>query len=197
MSNTPRADSNRVASRSIGPVAARRFSRAGALRVLLPVLALLAASAITRAEGTRVQTPYGEQKVLFDFYFDDPAKIDSALYWIRSLLNPLMAEPYGYAPESLNLIVLIHGTEIVATVKHNYERYGEAVERMRYYADLGVKFRVCGLAAEDFGYKLDDFYDFIEVAPSAITELAHWQLQGYALIRPEIMEKKFAIEEIR
>ena len=40
-------------------------------------------------------------------------------------------------------------------------------------------------------------YDFIQVVPSAITELAHWQLQGYALLRPIVMEKKFSIEEIR
>jgi hypothetical protein len=40
-----------------------------------------------------VQTPYQEQKVLFDFYFDNPAKINSALYWIRSLMNPLMKYP--------------------------------------------------------------------------------------------------------
>ena len=68
---------------------------------------------------------------------------------------------------------------------------------MRYYANLGVEFRVCGLAAQDFGYETDDFYEFVKVTPSAITELAHWQLQGYALIKPEVLEKKFAIEEIR
>ena len=36
-----------------------------------------------------------------------------------------------------------------------------------------------------------------EVVPSAITELAHWQQQGYALITPNIMDKKVSIEEIR
>jgi hypothetical protein len=35
------------------------------------------------------------------------------------------------------------------------------------------------------------------VVPSAITELAHWQLQGYALITPTVMDKKYTIEEIR
>jgi len=68
---------------------------------------------------------------------------------------------------------------------------------MRYYALLGVKFRVCGLAAADYGYRTEDFQDFIEVAPSAITELGHWQQQGYALITPRILEKRFRLEEIR
>jgi intracellular sulfur oxidation DsrE/DsrF family protein len=144
-----------------------------------------------------VQTPYSEQKVVYDFYFDDPGKINSALYWIRSLLNPLMEAPYGIAPEFMDIKVVIHGTEIVTVARKNYERYQDAVERMRYYASLGVEFKVCGIAAHDYGYATDDFYEFIEVVPSAITELAHWQLQGYALLTPVVMEKRYTIDEIR
>lgn len=163
--------------------------------VLLLPLALGARQA--SAEGTYVETPYEEQNVVYDFYFDEPAKISSALYWIRSQLNPLMDEPYGLAPEFMNTVVIIHGTEIVTVVKKNYEKYREAVERMKYYSELGVKFRVCGLAAEDYDYSVKDFHDFIEVVPSAITELAHWQQKGYSLITPVVMEKKFSIDEIR
>lgn len=162
----------------------------------LLALALGASSAVLAA-GKPVQTPYGEQKVVLDFYFDDPQQIHSALYWLRSLMNPLMEAPYDYAPELLDILVVIHGTEIVTTVKRNYERYREAVERMKYYAALGVRFRVCAMAAEDYGYTAEDFYDFIEIAPSAITELAHWQLQGHALITPKILIKRHAIEDIR
>ncbi len=167
------------------------------MRYLTLLLALLIPATVARAEAKLVQTPYEEQKVVFDFYFDDPKKIGSALFWVRSLLNPLMDEPYNYAPEFLDLIVLIHGTEIVTTTKHNYEKYRDAVERMKYYAALGVKFKVCGVAAEDYGYSAKDFYDFVELVPSAITELAHWQLQGYATIKPEVVDKKLSIEEIR
>lgn len=168
------------------------------IRSLSPLwFALALAHAAVQAEATRVQTPYEAQKVVFDFYFDDPRKIDSALHWVRSLINPLMEEPYGLAPEELDILVLIHGTEIVVTAQHNYAKYQEAVERMKYYAGLGVKFKVCGLAAQDYGYSPKDFYDFVELVPSAITELAHWQLKGYAVIQPEIMDKRFAIEEIR
>jgi len=150
------------------------------------------------ADGAKfVQTPYSEQKVVFDFYFDDPAKINSALYWIRSLINPLIDAPYNQAPEFMDIVVVIHGTEIVTVARKNYAKYRDAVERMRYYHSLGVKFKVCQLAAEDFGYTNKDFYDFVEVVPSAITELVHWQLHGYALIKPEVFSKKFSIEEIR
>ena len=166
-----------------------------AITALFALLCLTTSQSYAEAEF--VQTPYEEQNVVFDFYFDEPAKINSALYWIRSQRNPLMESPYDQAPEFMNTVVIIHGTEIVTVVKKNYERYREAVERMRYYAELGVKFKVCGLAAEDYDYSYQDFYDFIEIVPSAITELAHWQLQGYALITPVVMEKKFSIDEIR
>ncbi|MDX2506891.1 MAG: DsrE family protein [Gammaproteobacteria bacterium] len=145
----------------------------------------------------RVQTPYTDQKVVYDFYFDEPTKINSALYWIRSLMVPLGEEPYNQAPEFMDIVVVIHGTEIVTVAKNNYEKYKDAVERMRYYAALGVSFRVCGLAAADYGYLDKDFHEFIEVAPSAITELVHWQQQGYSLITPVVMDKKHSIEEIR
>ena len=171
--------------------------------ILLLLLPLCLAISSTHAEpagsngGTWVQTPYQAQKVLFDFFFDEPEKINSALYWIRSQMNPLMDDPYNQAPEFMQTIVIIHGTEIVTVAQKNYPRYKDAVGRMRYYADLGVKFKVCGLAAQDYGYTLADFHEFIEVVPSAITELAHWQQQGYSLITPRILEKKHALEDIR
>jgi len=149
------------------------------------------------AGASYVQTPYAEPKVMFDFYFDRPDKIGSALFWIRSLVNPLTESPYDMAPEFMDIVVVIHGTEIVTVAKKNYETYRDPVERMRYYSALGVKFKVCGLAAQDYGYGIKDFYEFVELVPSAITELAHWQQQGYALIAPQVMDKKFSIEEIR
>lgn len=165
--------------------------------VLLPGLV-----AANEGEGSRdgpeiVYPEYEDARVMFDFYLDDPKKIDSALYWIRSLVNPLMASPYDQSIDFMEIKVIIHGTEIVTLAKKNYEQYKSAVERMRYYAGFGVEFRICGIAAEDYGYLPQDFYDFVKITPSAITELAHWQRQGYALIQPVIMEKKFSIEEIR
>ncbi len=145
-----------------------------------------------------IDTPYAEeQNVLFEFFLDDPNKIHSALFWLRSYMNTLMAEPYGLAPEFMNIIVLIHGTEIVTLAKKNYPQYQSAVKRMIYYEQLGVEFRVCGDAANDFGYKPEDFYSFVKIIPNAMAEMAHWQNQGYALIRPLVFEKKFSVDDIR
>jgi hypothetical protein len=157
------------------------------LGVILPV----------HAAGKWVATPYAPARVVFDFYLDNPQKIGSALYWVRSLMNPLQEAPYDYSPEDHKIVVVIHGTEIVAVAKRNEEKYKEAVDRMRYYTELGVAFKVCGQAMKDYGYAVQDFQDFIEVVPSAITELAHWQQQGYALIVPQIVDKTIDIESIR
>jgi intracellular sulfur oxidation DsrE/DsrF family protein len=163
----------------------------------ITLLCLAAAAQPSVIAAEVVETPYTAQKVVFDFYFDDPEKIASALFWVRSLMNPLTAAPYDYAPEDLELKVVIHGTEIVTLARQNYEKYSEAVERMRYYASLGVEFRVCAIALRDFGYIADDLPDFVTVVPSGITELAHWQLQGYALIQPQVLTKKQRNEDIR
>jgi intracellular sulfur oxidation DsrE/DsrF family protein len=144
-----------------------------------------------------VQTPYAEPKAVFDIYLDHPAKMGSALYWLRSFINPLTEAPYSLFNEDMKVVVVMHGTELVTVARKNEAQYEEVVQRMRYYADQGVKFKVCGLALKDFGYTLVDMQDFIEVTPSAISELVHWQNQGYGLITPVVTEKKLNIEAIR
>jgi intracellular sulfur oxidation DsrE/DsrF family protein len=163
-------------------------------------LVLLCAAWITggaHAQARFVQTPYAEPKAVFDFYLDHPAKIGSALFWLRSFVNPLTDAPYSMFNDDMKIIVVMHGTELVTVARKNEEQYEEAVQRMRYYADQGVKFKVCGLALQDYGYTMADMQDFIEVTPSAITELVHWQNQGYGLITPVVTEKKLSIESIR
>jgi intracellular sulfur oxidation DsrE/DsrF family protein len=150
-----------------------------------------------QAQAKVVQTPYKNPKALVDIFLDDPAKLGAALYWVRSLVNPLTEAPYSMFPEDMSIIVLMHGTEIVTLARKNQERYQEVLQRMRYYADMGVKFKVCGLALQDYGYSAADMQDFVEVTPSAITELMHWQNQGYALIPALVLDKKFSIEQIR
>jgi len=157
-------------------------------------LSTLAAS----SEAKFDQTPYQEdQKVVFEFFLDDPAKTASALFWIRSYMNTMLDEPYGMAPEFLDVKVILHGTELVTIAKKNYEKYRDVVERMKYYHTLGFEFRVCAMAMEDYGYSARDVQDFIVIAPSAMAEMAHWQQQGYALIRPLVFTRTQSVEDIR
>lgn len=160
-------------------------------------VALLLFSALCSAEARFTTPEYAPPRVVYDFYLDDPAKMGPALYWLRSLINPLSEEPYGFAPEMMSIKVVVHGAEIVTLAHKNYERYQAEVERMRYYAALGVEFKVCALAATDYNYNAVDFYDFVEVVPSAFTELVHWQMEGYALITPQVLVRHQAIDDIR
>ena len=168
-----------------------------AVRHIFALLAALALALPAWGQAQRVQTPYQAPKVLFDFYLDDPAKMGSALFWVRSLINPLTEAPYSFFADDMKVIVLLHGTEIVTVARKNEARYEEVVQRMRYYADMGVEFRICGLALQDYGYTAADLQSFIKIAPSAMTELVHWQNQGYALITPQVPDKRFSIEDIR
>lgn len=158
-------------------------------------MALLPRAAL--AQASFVQTPYQSPKVLFDIYLDHPGKMGAALYWLRSFMNPLVEAPYSLFKEDMSVIVLLHGTELVTVAKKNEATYQEVVQRMRYYAQQGVAFKVCGLALKDYGYTLADMQPFIEVTPSAMTELVHWQNRGYALITPNVTDKILSIEEIR
>ena len=168
----------------------------GAVLVWAAVSAVgLSGSAVAQAQ--RVQTPYTAPRALVDIYLDHPDKMGAALYWLRSLVNPLTSPPYSIEPEDMKIVVLMHGTELVTLARHNEARYADVVQRMRYYAGLGVQFRVCGLALQDYGYRDAELQDFVKVAPSAITELVHWQNQGYALVTPQVTDKRVSIEQIR
>jgi len=174
---------------------------------ILGLLLVLSAASVPllAAPAAKVETPgakvifpdYKSPKVVYDFYFDHPGKINTGLYWIRSLIQPLMDAPYNMAPEMMDIVVVVHGTGIVTLAKKNYAKYKTAVERMRYYHQLGVKFHVCGLAMHDFGYQPKDLQSFVKVVPSAFADLVHYQQLGYALITPKVYDKKFHIDEIR
>jgi intracellular sulfur oxidation DsrE/DsrF family protein len=165
------------------------------MRTLTALLLGLLLSLQARADASIVNTPYAAPKVVFDFFLDDPAKMGSALYWLRSLILPLSVPPYEYNTDTIKVVV--HGTELVTLAKKNEAKYKDVVDRMRYYADLGIEFKVCGLAMHDYGYSAKDLQDFVQIVPSAPVELVHWQNQGYAVLVPTIMDKKFNIEDIR
>jgi intracellular sulfur oxidation DsrE/DsrF family protein len=169
------------------------------MRLFLLLITLFAVSGEILAEekSQYVNTPYGAQKAVVEFYFDDPQKIASALFWLRSTINPLTEAPYNLSPEELDIKVVIHGVEVAVLARKNRDKYKDVVERMRYYAEIGVEFKVCALAAHDFGYQYSDFYEFVEVVPSAMNEIIHWQQKGYGLLVPKILEKKKSIQEIR
>jgi len=175
----------------------RRWIRYLLISYLL-FLPAIASADLDKGYGARIVYPnYQTPKTVFEFYFDHPQKLAAALFWIQGLYKIMDLSPYDMPPDDLKTVVVLHGTEVVALAKKNYSKYADEVERMRYYSELGVEFKVCILSAEQFGYHPDDFPEFIDLVPSAVTELVHWQLQGYALITPHILEKNFTLDELQ
>lgn len=160
-------------------------------------LALAAIDRQAHAAATIVETPYEEQKVVMEFFFDHPEKLGAGLYWLRAIFQTLNAEPYAIAPDFIDVKVVIHGTEIVALTKKNYAKYKDIVERMRYYTEFGVEFKICALAADEYGYDVKDFHDFVQIVPNAMTEIVHWQSKGYGLVIPRVPEKNVRMDEIQ
>ncbi|MDY0147853.1 MAG: hypothetical protein RBR56_07360, partial [Halothiobacillus sp.] len=75
------------------------------LFLLSAITTLPLVQAEPQGAGALVVYPqYPSAKVVYDFYFDHPDKINSGLYWIRSLIQPLMDSPYNEAPEMMNIV---------------------------------------------------------------------------------------------
>ncbi len=168
----------------------------GVMGVLFLVIGITFADKGAEFVQTEYQRPF---RAVVEFYFDEPEKIKPALEWVSNIIYVLSKEPYNFVPgEDIDIVVVIHGTEITTLVRKNRDRYREIWDRIEGMAMYGVKFKVCGMAAElIYGYKKEDFPEFVELVPSAITELLHWQHKGYALLIPRILERKKAVEEIR
>ena len=155
-------------------------------------LFLLLSLAFSQPHGKFVQTPYQKPfKVVYELFFDHPEKLRPALVWISNVIFVLTKPPYNFSPEDIDIVVVSHGRELPVFAIKNRDQYADMVERMENLSMYGVKFKVCKMAAEQiYGLSEKDFYPFVELVPSAITEIIHWQLQGYALMIPQVFEIK-------
>ncbi|MCS6998392.1 MAG: DsrE family protein [Aquificaceae bacterium] len=153
---------------------------------LFLILSLLYA----QPHGKVVQTPYQKPfKVVYELFLDHPEKLRPALGWISNLFFVLTNPPYNFSPDDLEVVVVSHGRELPVFVAKNRKEYGDIVERLESLSLYGVRFKVCRMAAEQvYGFSERDFYPFVELVPSAIVEIIHWQLQGYALMVPQVFE---------
>ena len=109
--------------------------------------------------------------------------------------SALSKPPYQFDPTTIKIV--IHGAEIVTLVKKNEDQYPVVVEKMQQLANQGVEFKVCAYTTDIYGYRDEEFYDFVEIVPSAIAEVAYWQSKGYALVMPQVAESRRTIEQMR
>jgi intracellular sulfur oxidation DsrE/DsrF family protein len=162
---------------------------------LITILFCIVIPLISNADNKKdTSTPYGssqyyvwpelknleELKVAFDFNFNDPKGIERALYPVSFILKTIQEHgPISFEP---NIIVVSHGSEVVAWARQNYEQYKDIVDRSARLAELGVKFEVCVVAATALGFEPQDFHGFVNVVPLGTYALTYHAHNGYAVI---------------
>lgn len=121
-----------------------------------------------------------ELKVAFDFNFNDPDGIERALYPVSFILKTI--QEYGPVTFEPDIVIVSHGSEVVAWAKHNYGKYKDVIDRAARLAELGVKFEVCVVAANATGFTAEDFHSFVKVVPLGTYALGYHASRGYAVI---------------
>ena len=162
------------------------------MRKLLFVLLITLSLSFSLEHARYVQTPYQKPfRVVFELFFDHPEKLGPALGWIGNVIRVLTSPPYDFSPEDIEIVVVSHGRELPVFAKANREKYQSMVDRIESLAQYGVKFKVCAIAAQQFyGMSEKDFYPFVELVPSAITEILYWQQKGYGFLIPMVLESR-------
>ena len=87
----------------------------------------------------------------------------------------------------LPLAVLSHGDEIFSLLAKNENEYPEFHRKVRHLVTSEkIDFQVCGAFAALSGVDESEFADFVEVVPSAPTQISDYRLMGYELVHLEL-----------
>ena len=87
----------------------------------------------------------------------------------------------------LPLAVLSHGDEIFSLLVKNEQEYSEFHRRIRLLVENDkLDFQVCGAFAAMSGVDESEFVDFVDVVPSAPTQISDYRLMGYELVHLEL-----------
>jgi hypothetical protein len=150
----------------------------------LTVIALAALfSGITSAAvALEDNGPYGTAKVdmhqyksinrVYDVNYDDPKKLNALVGFIKNVNNVVPGKA----------VVVLHGTEIRAFAKENYEKYQAVIDNLATLSKEGVEFRMCNNAMHAAGFNAEDMHGFITVIPAGFAEIVSLQQNGYRVI---------------
>ncbi|MDZ4715880.1 MAG: DsrE family protein [Cytophagales bacterium] len=117
---------------------------------------------------------------------DKPDTINWALNNVARLLNLHVVG--GVPPESLNVVLAIHGGATFTVMNNESYRKKYKVDNpnLKLYSELqaaGVKMFVCGQSIIRRGVDRDRMVPEVDVSVSMLTTLTTYQLKGYALIK--------------
>ncbi len=109
---------------------------------------------------------------VYDVNYDDPKKLNALVSFIKNV-NAVVP---GKA------VVVIHGTEIRAFAKENYEKYQGVIDQLAELSKQGVDFRMCNNAMHAAGFQSKDMHGFVTIIPAGFAEVIALQQEGYQVI---------------
>ncbi|MEZ0323698.1 MAG: DsrE family protein [Hydrogenothermaceae bacterium] len=127
-----------------------------------------------------------KMKAVFDWSLDSPEEVPIVLIYIS---NYIKAYQEYYPMAEYKIAVVSHGGEAAIFAKKNYEKFKEAVDRMKSLSEsYGVKFYVCKNVVKALGFEPEDLQPFIILVPAGVLKVAELQEKGYRLI-PTVVRK--------
>jgi len=148
----------------------------------LTALLAFAFSTLSSAAMAEDMTPFGDAKVgmhkypkinrVYDVNYDDPKKLNALVGFIKNVNKVVPGKA----------VVVLHGTEIRAFAKENYEKYQGIIDQLADLSKEGVEFRMCNNAMHAAGFEAKDIDGFITVVPAGFAEVISLQNKGYKVI---------------
>lgn len=127
-------------------------------------------------------TPFGDAKIdmhkypkidrVYDVNYDDPKKLNALVFFLKNVNDVVPGKA----------VVVLHGTEIRAFAKENYEKYQPVIDKLAELSKHGVEFRMCNNAMHAAGFQAKDIDGFITIIPAGFAEVIYLQKQGYKVI---------------
>jgi intracellular sulfur oxidation DsrE/DsrF family protein len=109
---------------------------------------------------------------VYDVNYDDPKKLNALVGFIKNVDKVVPGKS----------VVVLHGAEIRAFAKENYEKYQAVIDELAELSKGGVEFRMCNNAMHGAGFEAKDIDGFITIIPAGYAEIVYLQHKGYAVI---------------
>lgn len=126
--------------------------------------------------------PYGDAKInlhpyptinrVYDVNYADPKQLNALVAFIKNVNNVVPGKA----------VVVLHGAEIRAFAKENYEKYQGVIDQLADLRKENVEFRMCNNAMHAAGFQAADIDGFVTIIPAGFAEIIDLQKQGYAVI---------------
>lgn len=107
------------------------------------------------------------------FHIDESERWDRVLGNVKNLLKQV-------EQDKIKIEVLANGKSVDNYIKDNDQNE----ESMRELSESGVEFAACNNSLNNLNIEKEELFDFVEIVPAGVLELAQKQAQGYGYIKP-------------